>query len=137
MEKKKCLKCLKEVKAKDHQVRISTMNRPNGKKDDHQHFHFVCFVLWYNEAVEKKVRVEVERMRGMAVKLMDNPMIKGMLEKVGGEGMLQQMLGTPLIKPVKTDILIVTTKKRVAEKINNVRKKRDPEINKRDTKKTI
>ena len=132
----KCVKCLKEVKEGDHQVRISTMNRPKSK-DDHQYFHFACFVEWFNKAVENKARIEVERLRGFAVKLMDNPMIKGMLEKVGGGDMLQQMLGTPLIKPISTDIVIITTKKRVKEVINNDRKKRNPKRDKRNKEKRI
>jgi hypothetical protein len=116
-----CLKCLKEVKKSDHKVVISTLNRPHGK-DDHQEFHFKCFVDWFNEKVSEKSRKDVEKMRNMAVKLMDNPMIRGVLEKVGGGEMLQQMLGTPLVKP---EIVTIVNKKEIEKKINDDRKKRE------------
>jgi hypothetical protein len=118
----KCIKCKKEVKKDDHKVVISTLNRPHGK-DDHAEFHWVCFVQWYNEAIEKKARIEVDKMREKALGLMNNPMIRGVLERVGGGEMLQQMLGTPLVKRENT--IIILNKKQVADKIQNEREKRE------------
>jgi hypothetical protein len=120
------VKCKKEVKKKDHQVVISTLNRAT-KPDDHAYFHFLCWVDFFKESVNNKSRAEVERMRGMAVKMMNNPMIHSVLKQIGGEGMLQSMLGTPLIKP---DVIIIKNnarrigKNEIAKKIDDDRKKR-------------
>lgn len=116
----KCLYCKKEVRKKDHQVVLSTLNRPDNKKDDHQYFHFNCFVLFWNEKVNAKARLEVERMREMAFSLLSNPMIKGVVEKIGAGDQLQSMLGTSLIK---TPVVHVVTKKDIEKKIKDDRKR--------------
>lgn len=116
----KCRHCGKEVRKGDHQVVLSTINRPNNNKDDHKYFHFQCFVSFWNEGVEKKTRAEVERMRVMAMGLLDNPMVRGVVEKIGAGEQLNSMLGTSLIKD---PVVNIVTKKEVEKKIKDDRKK--------------
>ena len=115
----KCKHCNKEVEKGNHQVVLSTLNRPNNK-DDHTYFHFVCFVNFWNEGVNKKVRIEVERMRLMANKVLNNPMIKSVVEQIGGGEILNSMLDQSLIKP---EVIKIVNKQEVEKKIKNDRKK--------------
>lgn len=124
----KCRHCGKEVKKKDHQVVLSTLNRPNNNKDDHKYFHFQCFVSFWNEGVNKKVRSEVEKMRVMAFGILENPMIRGVIDKVGGGEQLQEVLGKSLIKD---PVVQVVNKQEVKKKIDNERKKRERKTKKR------
>lgn len=117
-----CYKCKKRVSKKDHYVKISTLNRPNKKPDDHVFFHFSCWKDFFNESVTNKARKEVEAMRTIAVKLMDHPMLRNILSSFGGDQILQQMLGTPLVKP---EIVTIVNKKEIAKQIDNDRKKRE------------
>jgi hypothetical protein len=120
MPKNICLKCKKEVRENDHQVLIATLKRPNNKKDDYAYFHFSCWVDFFRDSVNNKSRADVEKMRIMAVGLLDNPMVRGVVEKIGAGDQLQAMLGTPLIKP---QVVQIVTKKDIEKKIKNDRKR--------------
>lgn len=117
----KCIKCGKTVKKDDWQVVIATLNRPS-KPDAREYFHYQCWVDFFKDSVNNKARADVEKMRLMAFNLLENPMVRGVVEKIGAGDQLQSMLGTSLIK---TPVVHVVTKKDVEKKIKNDRKKRE------------
>lgn len=128
----RCEKCKKVVNKKDHYVKLSTLNRPNNEPDENAYFHFKCFVDFFNDGVTKKARAEVENMRLVAMKIMKNPMIQSVLQSIGGGDQLQQMLGTPLVKP--EIITIVNDRRRIGK--NEIAKKIDDDRKKREKGKT-
>jgi hypothetical protein len=115
----KCVKCKKPIKESEHRVVISTLNRET-KPDDHQHFHFQCWVDFFRDSVNNRSRADVEKMRLMAFSLLENPMIRGMVEKIGAGDQLNSMLGTSLIKP---QVVQIIKKEDVLKKIDDDRKK--------------
>lgn len=117
----KCIKCKKEVKKGEKQVVVSTLNRET-KPDDHAYFHFSCWVEFFQESVNNKARADVEKMRIMAMGLLDNPMVRGVVEKIGAGDQLNSMLGTSLIKP---QVVNIVTKKEVEKILNRRYKKRN------------
>lgn len=121
----KCLKCKRVVKKNEHQVVISTLNRAT-KPDDYVYFHFKCWSDFFQESVNNKARAEVEKMRLVAFNLLENPMIRSVVEKIGGGEQLSAILNKPLVPPQVIQITPVKqiNKKEVAKRIEDDRKKR-------------
>lgn len=117
-EKKVCEFCLKKIDLKkDYRVLIGTYNRVQ-KPDQEAHFHFQCFVEYWNNSVTKKAKIMIEAMQKQALQVFNNPMIKGLLSQIKGSDQIISMLSTPLSEQ-KIDYV-----KKVSEKIQNDRKKR-------------
>jgi len=115
-ERKICLECSKYIDlSKDHHVQIHTLNRVE-KKDDHQYFHFSCWVDYFNKCVEKKMKVNVAGMQDQAISLFNSPQLKSLFDQIQGSGMLLNMLKIPL----NADQVI--SKEKVERKIQNDRK---------------
>jgi len=115
--KKICLHCSNYVDLKrDHHVQLLTLNRVC-KPDEHVYFHFPCWVDYFNQRVENKMRSNVRFMQDKAMQIFSNPMLKGLLSQVQGADTLFSMLGHPIADKV-------VSKSKVKEQIQNDRKKR-------------
>lgn len=93
-----CLECSKYINLKkDHYVSVSTYNREISP-DDHEFFHFSCWVDYFNKRVDNKMRSQISMMQEKATNLLKNPMIAGMLKSIEGSEIAMTMLQTPLQK---------------------------------------
>jgi len=114
-----CFKCSKYIdtnKGKDHYVLLGTYNRSHSK-DEVCYFHFQCWVEWFMKKVNDRARMQVQGMQGMALKLVNTPIMKQALSQISGSEQILSMLQTPLSE---TKINYV---KKVADKIQDGRKK--------------
>lgn len=112
--KKKCEKCSKDINLKkDHHVLLGTYNT---SKQEEIYFHFDCFIKYFNERVEKRMRENVQFMQNKALNLFNSPMLKGILSQVKGSDIAMNMLSLPLDK---------IDKNKIKEQIEDDRKKRD------------
>jgi len=116
-EEKICFVCSEIVnKKKDHHVLLGTYNRAIGN-DEELYFHFQCFTDWFMEKVSNRAKGMVSQMRDQAIKVMESPMIRGMLSQIKGSDQLVSMLNTPL--QIKETRVV-----KIKEKIDDGRKKR-------------
>lgn len=115
--KKICFECTKQIDTEEeHYVQLSTFNRfttDDGRRlpDDHNYFHFQCFVDNFNKNVERKARQMVQFMQSEAIQLVNHPMIKDVLSKIEGSNMVVRMLNTDLNKDT------IVAKEKVIERL--------------------
>ena len=125
---KTCLQCSNKISlAKDNFVLIGTYNRVSSP-DDEQFFHFTCFVEWYNQRVQEKVRNQVKFMQQKALQVFNNPTIQGVLSKIAGSEQLASMLNINLDVPTKVNYIKrvkKVTAEEVAQKIQDDRARKN------------
>ena len=127
--KKICLHCSEKIDIdKDHHVQLNTINRVE-KPDEYAYFHFQCWVDYFNQRVQNKMKSTVSMMQEKANMLFNSPMLKPLMENIGGSDMLLNMLNTPLRQKQGKDP--VDPKKSVISKIKNGRKTRAKRSNKK------
>lgn len=113
-----CIECAKYINTKkDKYVQVSTFQNSNIFKDEHVCFHFQCWIDYFNKRVELKARANVGMMQEQALKLFNNPMIKGIISQIKGGDMALNMASIPLSQRVAPKELVIN-------KIQNDRKKR-------------
>ena len=101
---KPCVYCANKVSKTDHQVLLATLNLPDNKADDFSYFHFQCFQDYFNKAVTKKAKNQVSGVQDKMKGIFDNPMVAGLLSKVGGTDKLMKMFNTRLDKDDNEDL---------------------------------
>ena len=75
-----CYKCKKVIdRKKEKYVILSTIDLKT-KFDEHSYYHFQCWIDYFNSKVIEKAKYNVEMMQK---RVMNNPMIKGLFEKIG------------------------------------------------------
>lgn len=127
MEKKRgikdCIQCSKPINLeKDNFVLVGTYNRISNA-DDESYFHFICWVDYFNECVTRKAKANLQKVQLKTMQLLNNPMIKGLLNQVQGSEQLFAMLETPLQKE-HFELYHKQKIQKLKEKIQNDRKKR-------------
>ena len=91
-----CFECGKFIDpTKDHYVQLNTINR-SISPDEYTNFHFQCWVDYFNQRVENKMKAQVRFMQEKAISLFNSPMIKQALSQIQGSDIAMNMLKTPL-----------------------------------------
>jgi hypothetical protein len=91
-----CYNCSKYINTKrDHYIELSTHNR-QFSPDDYTYWHFQCWVDFFNQKVEKKMKINLKAMQEQAVKIFKTPAMKNLLSQVEGSTMAMNMLETPI-----------------------------------------
>ena len=109
LQKKKylCYDCGEEVMEFDGQVILTTSR--NGRIVDEITFHEDCWKDYFNKAVTKRAKQNVENVQKKVMGLMNNPIVKSLLSGVKGSDGVLGMLKTPLteekVEEINDDIL--------------------------------
>jgi hypothetical protein len=111
-----CINCDKFIDPKEKYVDLATYNLEH-VSDDHQYFHFQCFIDYFNERVRKKAMASIKMMQEKAINIFESPLIKSLISQVQGSEVALKMLHTPLDDKV-------VSKKIVIKKIKDDRKQR-------------
>lgn len=89
-----CYYCLNPLSENDHQVILTTSK--NGKVVEEVFFHFDCWKEYFNKAVLKKAQGNLKTIQEKAVGVFNNPMLAGLLSKIGGSDKLMEMVSKPI-----------------------------------------
>ena len=113
--------CYKPIDLKkDKYVLVGTYNINNSLKSDETYWHFSCWSEYFNNCVLKKAKANVQLLQSKALKILDNPMIKGAMAKISGGDQIVEMLNTDLDSKEK-DVNFI---KKVEKKIEDDRTKK-------------
>lgn len=63
---------------------LATCNREKKKKDELVYFHFNCFIEYHEKKTMEKAKNIVNEMQVNTLKVLDNPQIKKVMEKISG-----------------------------------------------------
>jgi len=117
-----CLHCGQPVNLKkDKYVLLGTFNRGNGLPDENLHFHFICWIDYFNRCVLNKSRSTVQGMQQQAIQLFNAPLIQKVIKGTPIEGTLSNMLNRDLNE--KQSFII--PKRTVQEKIEDDRERKN------------
>lgn len=91
-------------------------------------FHWECFIEYWNEMTMRKAKTIVMQMQQKALQLFNNPIVHGLVSQIKGYDQLLDMIALPLNKK---EVYI----EKIADKINNDRKRKGARGTKRSPKK--
>lgn len=101
IKKHKCTECSKNVDIKsDKYVVLSTLNRPNNLPDEHDYFHFDCWIKYFEKRVELKMRTSNNQLDFMA-NLMKTPLVQNALSNFAN--LQAQTIRIEPSKPIKNN----------------------------------
>jgi hypothetical protein len=119
---KTCLNCKKRINLKtDKYTFISTCKRET-MPDHHAYFHWTCWKDYFDQRVLMKSKETIQQMQQQAIQMFNNPLIQNLFSQFQGSELFEDILKTPMSSPV-----VIISKNKVEDKIENDRRKKGKE----------
>lgn len=91
---RECDYCKNKIKYGEKHVSLQTFK--DAKIIQNGNWHFDCWKEYFNKAVLKKAQGNLKTIQEKAVGVFNNPMLAGLLSKIGGSDKLMEMVSKPI-----------------------------------------